>query len=138
PPDPNGAEITENERLTIDTELVTLHVRVIDRNNHPINRLGKDEFKVMEDGVPQPIFAFSEEEVPVIYGLAVDTSGSLRPQFNQVIEAAKTIINSNKKGDETFLERFISSDKIETIQDFSDKKDLLLDGLDNLYIEGGQ
>jgi len=137
-PDPNSAEISEGERLTINTELVTLHVRVIDRNNHPINRLGKDEFKVLEDGVPQPIFAFSEEEVPVIYGLAVDTSGSLRPQFQQVIDAAKTIINSNKKGDETFLERFISSDKIETVQDFTPSKDTLLDGLDTLYIEGGQ
>jgi len=137
-PDPNSAEISEGERLTINTELVTLHVRVIDRNNHPVNRLGKEEFKVLEDGVPQPIFAFTEEEVPVIYGLAVDTSGSLRPQFNQVIDAAKTIINSNKKGDETFLERFISSDKIETVQDFSPSKDALLDGLDTLYIEGGQ
>ena len=137
-PDPNSAEISEGERLTINTELVTLHVRVIDRNNHPINNIGRDEFKVLEDGVPQPIFSFTEEEVPVIYGLAVDTSGSLRPQFNQVIDAAKTIINSNKKGDETFLERFISSDKIETIQDFTPSKDALLDGLDTLYIEGGQ
>jgi len=137
-PDPNSAEISENDILKINTELVTLHVRVIDRNNHPINNIGKDEFKVLEDGVPQPIFSFTEEEVPVIYGLAVDTSGSLRPQFNQVIDAAKTIINSNKKGDETFLERFISSDKIETIQDFSPSKDALLDGLDTLYIEGGQ
>src|SRR5213080_1911596 len=137
-PDPNSAEIGEGERLTINTELVTLHVRVIDRNNHPINRLSKDEFKVLEDGVPQPIFSFTEEEVPVIYGLAVDTSGSLRPQFNQVVDAAKTIINSNKKGDETFLERFISSDKIETIQDFTPSKDALMDGLDTLYIEGGQ
>jgi Ca-activated chloride channel homolog len=137
-PDPTTAEIGEGDRLTINTELVTLHVRVIDRNNRPINRIGKDEFRVLEDGVQQPIFSFTEEEVPVIYGLAVDTSGSLRPQFNQVIDAAKTIINSNKKGDETFIERFISSDKIETVQDFSSNKDTLLDGLDTLYIEGGQ
>jgi len=138
PPDPNAAEITEGERLTINTELVTLHVRVIDRNNHPINNIRKDDFKVLEDNVPQPIFSFTEEEVPVIYGLAVDTSGSLRPQFEQVINASKSIINSNKKGDETFLERFISSDKIETIQDFTSSKDNLMDGLDQLYIEGGQ
>ena len=105
PPDPNSAEISEGERLTINTELVTLHVRVIDRNNHPINNIRKDDFKVLEDNVPQPIFSFTEEEVPVIYGLAVDTSGSLRPQFEQVINASKSIINSNKKGDETFLER---------------------------------
>jgi Ca-activated chloride channel family protein len=137
-PDPTSAEIDENSRITINTELVTLHVRVIDRNNHPINRLAKDDFRILEDGVPQPIFAFTEEEVPVIYGLAVDTSGSVRPQFQQIIDAAKTIINSNKKGDESFIERFISSDKIETVQDFTPSKDLLLDGLDTLYVEGGQ
>lgn len=137
-PDPTKAEISEGERLITDTELVTLNVRVIDRNNRPIGNMGKDEFKVYEDGVAQPIFSFTEEEVPVIYGLAVDTSGSLRPAFEQVINAAKAIINSNKKGDETFLERFISSDKIETIQDFTASKDALMDGLDTLYIEGGQ
>ena len=137
-PDPTTAEISEGERLTINTELVTLNVRVIDRNNRPINNVGKDEFRIYENGVQQPIFSFTQEQVPVIYGLAVDTSGSLRPAFDQVINAAKAIINSNKKGDETFLERFISSDKIETIQDFTPNKDMLMDGLDTLYIEGGQ
>ena len=137
-PDPTTAEIDENSRLIMNAELVTLHVRVIDRNNHPINNVQKEEFRITEDGVPQPIFSFTREEVPVMYGLAVDTSGSLRPAFEQVINAAKAIINSNKRGDETFLERFISSDKIETIQDFTANKDALMDGLDTLYIEGGQ
>jgi Ca-activated chloride channel homolog len=137
-PDPVGAEIAANEVIKITTDLVTLHVRVIDRNNHPINNVQKDEFKILEDGVPQPIFSFTREEVPVMYGLAVDTSGSLRPAFEQVINASKAIINSNKRGDETFLERFISSDKIETVQDFTANQDALMDGLDTLYIEGGQ
>jgi Ca-activated chloride channel homolog len=137
-PDPNSAEIDENSRLIMNTELVTLHVRVIDRNNHPINNVPKEDFRILEDGVSQPIFSFTREEVPVMYGLAVDTSGSLRPAFEQVINAAKAIIGSNKRGDETFLERFISSDKIETVQDFTASKDALMDGLDTLYIEGGQ
>src|SRR5205814_4635601 len=81
---------------------------------------------------------FTQQEVPVIYGMAIDTSGSTRPIFTQILDAAKTIINSNKRGDETFLERFISSDKIETVQDFTANKDALLDGLDTLYVEGGQ
>jgi Ca-activated chloride channel family protein len=111
---------------------------VIDRNNRPINNVQKAEFHVFEDGVPQPIEDFTREEVPISYGLAVDTSGSLRSQLPTVIEAGKTIINANRSGDETFLVRFISSDKIETIQDFTDKKDLLIDGLDSFYVEGGQ
>jgi Ca-activated chloride channel family protein len=137
-PDPTTAEIDENSRLVMNTELVTLQVRVIDRNNHPINNVQKEEFRILEDGVPQPIFSFTREEVPVMYGLAIDTSGSLRPAFEQVISAGKAIINSNKKGDETFLERFISSDMIETIQDFTANKDALMDGLDTLYVAGGQ
>jgi Ca-activated chloride channel family protein len=137
-PDPAGAEIDEGSRIRINTDLVTLQVRVIDRNNKPINDVRQDEIKILEDGVPQPIFSFTREEVPVTYGLAVDTSGSLRSQLNQVIDSAKSIINSNKRGDETFLERFVSSDKIETVQDFTASKDALLDGLDELYIEGGQ
>ncbi len=137
-PDVAGAVINEGEILRFNAELVTLHVRVIDRNNHPINNIAKDDFKIFEDGVPQPVFSFTQEEVPVIYGLAVDTSGSLRSQLNQVIDAAKTIINSNKRGDETFLERFIDRDKIENLQDFTSNKDLLLDAVENLYVEGGQ
>ena len=137
-PDPAGAVIEPDSIIKFNTELVTLQVRVIDRNNHPINNIAKDDFKIFEDGVPQPVFSFTQEEVPVIYGLAVDTSGSLRSQLNQVIDAAKTIINSNKRGDETFLERFIDRDKIENLQEFTPNKDLLLDAVDNLYVEGGQ
>jgi Ca-activated chloride channel family protein len=117
---------------------VQLHVRVIDRNNKPIDNVPRSDFHVFEDGVPQPIESFTREEVPISYGLAVDTSGSLRSQLQSVIDAGKTIINSNKPGDETFLVRFISSDKIETVQDFTSNKDLLLDGIDSFYVEGGQ
>lgn len=131
-------EIDPESTLKINTDLVSLHVRVIDRNNRPIDNVTQNEFHVFEDGVPQPIESFTREEVPISYGLAVDTSGSLRTQLQSVIDAGKSIINSNKKGDETFLVRFISSDKIETVQDFTDKKDLLMDGLDSFYIEGGQ
>ena len=113
-------------------------MRVIDRNNRPINNVAESEFHIFEDGVPQKIESFTREEVPISYGLAVDTSGSLRSQLQSVIDAGKTIINSNKSGDETFLVRFISSDKIETVQDFTDNKEMLTDALDSLYVEGGQ
>ena len=134
PPEDLGPESV----IRVNTELVTLNVRVIDRNNRPIDNVRQEEFRVFEDGQPQPIEFFTREEVPITYGLAVDTSGSLRSQLQSVIDAAKAIINSNKRGDETFIESFISSDKIETIQDFTANKELLMDGLENLYVEGGQ
>lgn len=137
-PTPPEEDIDEGSIVKINTELVTLNVRVIDRNNRPIDNVHQNEFHVFEDGVSQPIESFTREEVPISYGLAVDTSGSLRSQLQAVIDAGKSIINSNKPGDETVLVRFISSDKIETIQDFTPSKDLLMDGMESLYVEGGQ
>jgi Ca-activated chloride channel family protein len=131
-------ELDEESIIRVNAELVTLNVRVIDRNNRPIDNVRQEEFRVLEDGQRQPIEFFTREEVPIIYGLAIDNSGSLRSQLQSVIDSAKAIIGSNKRGDETFIERFISSDKIETIQDFTADKELLLDGLENLYVEGGQ
>ena len=138
-PTPTPPETLDPDSIVrINAELVQLHVRVIDRNNRPINDVPKTAFHVFEDGVAQTIENFTREEVPISYGLAVDTSGSLRTQLQSVIDAGKTIINANKPGDETFLVRFISSDNIETVQDFTANKDLLLEGLDNFYVEGGQ
>lgn len=137
-PTPTEDDIDEGSIVRVNTELVTLNVRVIDRNNRPIDNVRQNEFRVFENGVAQPIESFTREEVPISYGLAVDTSQSLRFQLQSVIDAGKTIVNSNKRGDETFLVRFISSDKIETLQDFTSNNDLLIDGLDNLYVEGGQ
>src|SRR6266446_5649959 len=137
-PTPPEPEIDEGSTIVVNTELVTLNIRVIDRNNRPSDNVRENEFHVFEDGVLQPIESFTREDVPISYGLAVDTSGSLRSQLQSVIDAGKTIVNSNKSGDETFLVRFISSDKIETVQDFTSNKELLMDGLDSLYVEGGQ
>jgi Ca-activated chloride channel family protein len=137
-PDVEGAEIDEGATIKIDANLVNLQVRVIDRFNSPINNVRQEDFKVYEDGVLQPIFQVTREEVPISYGLAVDNSGSMRSQIDKVIEAAKDIVNSNKPGDETFLVRFIDSDKIETLQDFTPNKQALMDALDSMFIEGGQ
>lgn len=131
-------EMDEGDILRINADLVQLHVRVIDRNNRPINNVTQGEFQVFEDGVKQPIEYFTREEVPISYGLAVDTSGSLRTQLATVLEAGKTIINANRPGDETFLVRFVGRDNTETVQDFTASKEALADALDNMYTEGGQ
>ncbi len=138
PTDPNGVELDEGDTVKIDTNLVNLNVRVIDRNNRTFNDVRQDEFRIYEDGVLQKIEFASKEEVPISYGLAIDTSGSLRSQLAQVIEAGKTIVDSNKEDDETFLVTFTSSDKIETIVDFTANKVELKERIDDLFVNSGQ
>jgi Ca-activated chloride channel family protein len=137
-PNPEGEEYDPGDVVRVNTDLVTLNVRVVDRNNKPVHDVNQNDFRVYEDGVPQPIELFSKEEVPISYGVAIDTSGSLRSQIEKVIDAGKSIVDSNKPGDETFLVRFIDNEHIETVQDFTADKQALDDALDSLYVEGGQ
>ncbi|HVF48572.1 MAG TPA: VWA domain-containing protein [Pyrinomonadaceae bacterium] len=133
-----GEEVDDEDTVRVESNLVNLQVRVIDRNNRPINDVRQEDFRIFENGEPQTVTYFSKEEVPISYGLVVDNSGSLRTQLPKVIEAGKTIVNSNKPGDETFLVRFVDSEKIETVQDFTSNQNDLLDALETLYTEGGQ
>ena len=128
----------ETEIETVETELVNLNVRVVDRNNRPISNLQRTEFTVLEDNIPQKIEFFSKNEVPTNYSLVIDNSGSLRSQIEQVIEASKILVSANRPDDETSVIRFVSSDKIEILQDFTSNKQDLFDALDNQYIDGGQ
>lgn len=118
-------------------KMVVLNVRVTDPTGKAVRDVPRDAFQVTEDGVPQKIELFMNEEIPLSYALAIDSSGTMRSQFGAIVEASKNIVNANKESDETFLVRFISSDKIETVQEFTSDKRLLLNGLDSLYIEGG-
>lgn len=137
-PKPEPTIKPEDVPIEIETELVNISVRVVDRNNRPINNLPQSDFKVFEDGVPQQIDFFSKSEVPTNYSLVIDNSGSLRQQIEQIIDAGKMLVASNRSADETAIIRFVSSDKIEILQDFSKNKVDLNDALDNMYIEGGQ
>jgi len=133
-PTPNEEDIVQH----VDTELVNLNVRVVDRNNRPVNNLPQSAFKIFEEGQPQRIEYFSTAEVPTNYTMVLDNSGSLRQQLEKVIEAGKILVNNNKPADETSIIRFISRDKITVEQPFTANKSDLMDTLDNLYIEGGQ
>lgn len=140
-PTPRVAPTIREEDIIerVETELVNLNVRVVDRNNRPISDLRQSEFKIYEDNVLQQIDFFSKSEVPTNYSLVLDNSGSLRSQIDQVIEAGKILIGANKPEDETSIIRFVSSDKIEIVEDFTKNKADLVDALDTkIYIEGGQ
>ena len=97
-----------------------------------------EDFRVVEDGAPQTVSIVSNGESSSFYGLAVDTSGSVRPVINLVVAASKQIVERLRPEDQTILIRFVSSDKIEIFQEFTSNKRLLNGGIDTLYIEAGQ
>jgi Ca-activated chloride channel family protein len=117
---------------------VKLSLIVTDRSRHALDDLSKDSIQIIEDKVPQTASLFSKDDRPVDYGLVIDNTGSFRKLIGASLQAAKLIISNNRDVDETFIERFTSADKIETVQEFTADKSMLLKSLDTLYIEGGQ
>ncbi len=137
-PTPEPTPVEDTEVLRVDTEEVSLNVRVVDGNNRFVGDLAEKEFQVFEDDVLQPITSLTTTEVPTFNALVIDNSRSLRSQLSKVIEAGKIIVALNRQNDESAIIRFTSKDKIEVSQDFTRSKASLNNALDNLFLEGGQ
>ncbi len=132
------AQTNIQQSQTGGQQIVKLNVLVTDASNRPVNDVKQEEFRVFENDIPQTISFFSKDEIPLLYGVVIDNSGSFKNVLKPVVNAAKIIISQNKPGDETILIRFIDRGKIETIKDFTTDKAALSNSLDTLYIEGGQ
>jgi Ca-activated chloride channel family protein len=117
---------------------VRLSMIVIDHSNHSIDKLSKDAIELLEDGVPQTVTSLSKDNRPADYAVAIDTTGSVRDLLKHEIEAVQLLINQDNPANEIFIERFVSSSKIETVQEFTSDRRKLIDALDTLYVEEGQ
>jgi Ca-activated chloride channel family protein len=124
-------------QMKIEDRLVRLSVLVTDNSNRAVTDLRAEEFRVLEDGKPQALTYFAREELPVSYGLLIDTSGSMRIILGQIIDAGKGVVAGNKPKDETFVMRFTDSNNIQLEQGFTSNKYALEEALDNVYVEGG-
>jgi len=73
------------EVVRIDTDLVSVDVTALDAGGKPVRTLGKEDFKLYEDGIEQPIALFNLERRegsprPVAVVFALDLSGSMSPE----------------------------------------------------------
>src|SRR5881227_1523862 len=79
----------------VDVKLVNVYVTVTDQQGAPIGNLGKNDFSLSEDGVPQKIAVFSKEsQLPLSIVLAIDTSSSTRKDIRLELEAARRFIHA--------------------------------------------
>ena len=98
----------EGNPYTIDVsvDMVVLHATVQNSRGGLVAGLGKDDFRVYEDGVLQQIKHFSQEDIPVTVGLVVDSSGSMQPKRREVITAALAFARSSNADDQMFVVSF--------------------------------
>jgi VWFA-related protein len=92
--------------ISVDVDLVDLHVTVRDRKGGFVSGLQKESFHVFENRAPQAIRVFQHEDVPVAVGLIVDNSGSMEPKRKDVTAAALAFARSSDPRDEMFVVNF--------------------------------
>jgi len=127
--------VNRDEVFNIDTDLVLLDVTVIDQNNTPVMNLKKEDFSVYEDKVKQTVDNVSREEVPVSFGLVIDTSGSMRTKLQTVSDASVSLIKQMRVDDEAFVASFKAEPEL--VQDFTADRRELEDAISELYTSGG-
>lgn len=74
---------------------------------------------------------------PLTYGILLDHSQSMKDNLKYITAAAETIINANSTTDETFIVQFVSSDKIDTLQELTSDRMKLLNSVNGLRTEAG-
>ena len=114
---------------------VVLHATVVDEKQHLITNLTRDSFQVFENGQPQPITSFRQEDVPVAMGVVIDNSGSMREKREKVSKAAQNLIAASNPQDQVFVVNF--SDEYFLDQDFTNDPKKLRDALEKLEARGG-
>ena len=117
---------------------VELSMIVTDSASKSIDQIKKEDVHVIEDKVEQTVLSIERDTRPVDCVIAIDSSGSLRRLLPTTLEAAKVIIMNRRPEDEILVMRFISSDKIEKLVDFTGDERALLFALSQVRIEGGQ
>jgi Ca-activated chloride channel homolog len=93
-------------RISVEVAMVDLHATVSDRKGGFVSNLAEQDFQVYEDGVPQRIRLFRNEDIPVTVGLVVDHSTTMRPKLAEVTAATRTFVRSSNREDEMFVVNF--------------------------------
>lgn len=127
-----GAEFSSE----IDVQLVQLQVLVVDRGGNPVAGLRPEDFEVREDGEARQVEnLYVSNDVPLSLGLAIDSSGSMEPIWQQTNAIAAAFFDGALAWrDQAFLVDFDST--LRLVQPLTGSKPLLARGLERLYPQG--
>ncbi len=138
PQTPNPDQGQNNQGVFVfkkDVDEVLLHASVIDDKQHIVTNLERNAFSVFEDGKPQNIISFHNEDIPVAMGIVIDNSGSMREKRAKVNQAALNLVRSSNPKDEVFIVNF--NDEYYLDQDFTNDLLKLKEALDKIDSSGG-
>lgn len=103
---PDTTPIDDGEVITVDTQIVSVPIRVLDKKNRFFAGLTKENFKVIENGVEQEIAMFSNEHQPFTVALMLDMSYSTKFKITEIQSAAISFIDQLRPNDKVLVVSF--------------------------------
>lgn len=97
---------SDDDIISIDTNLVTIPVRVLDRNGRFVSGLDKKDFTVFEDKTQQEIAYFSNEQKPFTVALVLDMSYSSKFKIDEIQQAALQFVTELRPADKIMVLSF--------------------------------
>lgn len=114
----------DDEIISVETNLVTTPVSVLDRSGRFIPGLKKKDFKIYDNGVLQDITYFQSEEQPFTVILLIDISPSTKYKMDEIHYAALTFVNQLRPEDKVMVVAFDQRVRLLTETATSDKQKL--------------
>jgi VWFA-related protein len=114
---------------------VALYAAVFDRQQRLVTGLPQEAFRVYQDGKQQQLSGFSNQDIPVSMGIAVDSSASMTEKRASVNAAALALVRASNPADEVFVVDF--KDTAAITQDFTSDIAALENGLFQVRMWGG-
>jgi Ca-activated chloride channel homolog len=87
------AQVRAGDRIVTNVELVQVPVVVFDDRGAVAANLGKNDFRVLDDGVEQRILYCDRERLPVSFVILADVSSSMTRKIPFVQEAALSLLD---------------------------------------------
>lgn len=134
PVTPKKIEEMPDYSLKVSVPLVNVDVLVTTRDGQWVPGLKQENFRVVEDGVPQKVSKFSVSEAPVTAVLLVEFASTTWPFLVDALNASYAFANSLKKDDWVAVSYYDMQPHILT--DFTQDKRAVFGALNQLRIPG--
>jgi len=101
-----AASNDDSEIIKVNTQLVSIPVRVMDKKGRFVGGLAKENFSVYEDGAEQEIAMFANEHQPFTVALVLDMSYSTTFKIGEIQSAAIAFIDQLRPQDKVMVVSF--------------------------------
>jgi VWFA-related protein len=130
------ASLPDKDVIRIETRLVNLNVKAVDRAGQPLTDLKLEDFAVYEDGVKQEVSHFKPVNAPVNVVMLLDLSGSTKSKRKAMADAARRFIDALPPQDKIALVAFTR--RYRALSDFTTNKESLKRVVEQIKgIDGG-